>query len=258
MRLQVLASGSSGNASFLELGGCRFLIDAGISCRRIESLLQKLAVKVTDLDGVFITHEHRDHVAGLATLYRKYRLPFFTRPGTWKALAAREECFAQPSQHLGDRLSLGSVQVEIFDVSHDAAEPVGFVFRGEGVKCVFITDLGKVTAEVLQAAQGADVMVLEANYDPQMLESGPYPAWLKARIRGSKGHLSNQQSGGFLSSVYENPGTKVFLAHISQENNYADLAISSIAHRLREQFTEIEKKIQLFPTYPDRMNGLEW
>ncbi len=209
----------------LEAGKTSILIDAGISARRIVAGLAKAGLKPGDLSGIFVTHEHTDHVAGLPVFSRRAAVPVFTREKTWQAMDAframeRTLCRLLPE---GD-IKIGELTVRPFPVSHDAADPVGFEFFYRSSKCALATDLGFADSRVKQALSGSNLLILEANHDPQMLSEGGYPRFLKERIRGSRGHLSNQAAGILLSEVVEQPETEVFLVHLSQENNRPSLA----------------------------------
>ena len=233
MQVSVLASGSKGNSVFVEMDGVRLLVDAGISARRIKKSLAELAVEMDSLAGVFITHEHSDHVKGLPTLCRQYHLPVYTRPDTLRNLPHGEDLPADCLHVIHDRLQLDSVSVGTFGLSHDAADPVGYRIAGSRT-CTVATDLGFVTQEVQAAIEGSDVLVLEANHDPDLLRRGSYPWPLKQRILGNHGHLSNHDAAWALVHMQQHPG-KVFLAHLSAENNRPELAESTVRDILGEQ-----------------------
>jgi len=233
MQVSVLASGSKGNSIFIELDGTRVLVDAGISARRIKKSLAELQVDVSTLDGIFITHEHRDHINGLRTLSRQYHLPIYTREDTFRSMycAAEvpEECFHE----VGDGLRLGKVRIQAFNIPHDAADPVGYVLSGSR-KCTVATDLGFVTSNVQAAMEQSDVLVLEANHDPELLRQGSYPWPLKQRILGNRGHLSNSDAAWALARLKRRP-RQVLLAHLSAENNRPEVARDTVLDILRQQ-----------------------
>ena len=194
MELRTLASGSSGNCILVSHNGAHLLVDAGISCRRIVAALRSLAIEPEHLLGVCITHEHSDHIAGLATLTKHYALPVYTSPGTARQLCYRMAGLEELVRPLtpGEAGEAGGFELEGFAISHDASEPMGFAFSAGGKKAAVVTDLGYVSDEVLDSVVGADLVVCEANHDVEWLQSGPYPYYLKARILGDKGHLSNE------------------------------------------------------------------
>ena len=255
MEIHVLASGSTGNSTYIRMGDTRLLVDAGISCRRIKLGLAEIGVCPEDLDAVLITHEHRDHVAGLPTLLKKYRLPLYTRPGTWQSMFCRdllpEECFCP----LEAAQEIGSVRAEAFRIPHDAADPVGFSFRQRDKKCCVTTDLGFVTDTVKNALAHADALVLESNHDLDMLNNGPYPWHLKKRILSSRGHLANTDTGWMLARLPKKACTQVFLAHLSQENNRPELARDTVRAILEEHDRQQAETIDLHLTHPDRRTG---
>ena len=243
MRVSVLASGSKGNSVFVEMDGMRLLVDAGISARRICQSLAALSVDAASLDGVFITHEHRDHIKGLVTLSRKYHLPIFTRPDTFHSMYCAEDIPADCFHGIGDRLQLGEVAIDAFNLPHDAADPVGYSVRGTQ-KVTVATDLGFVTSSVQAALEASDVLVLEANHDPELLRQGTYPWSLKQRILSNRGHLSNNDAAWALVRLHKKP-RKVFLAHLSEENNRPELARDTIQDILTGQGMQQEIELQL-------------
>ena len=255
MQVHVLASGSRGNAIFLRLGNTNILIDAGISTRRIKNALSEVGMNIQDLQGILITHEHRDHIAGLPTLMKKYGIPVYARPAAWQAMYCRhllpDECCCT----LTDELTINDVTVRPFSTSHDAADPVGFNLFYEDIKLSVATDLGFVTDTVKEALALADVMILEANHDLDMLRKGSYPWPLKRRIMSNKGHLSNTDAGWTLARLPHKQRIQVFLAHLSQENNTPSLAKQTVMDILQgEGFDSAQFKLHL--TYPDRITSM--
>lgn len=233
MRLSILASGSKGNAIFMEMDGTRLLLDVGIGLRRLKQGLAALGMTLEALDGVFLTHEHRDHVAGLAALLREVPLPVYSRPGTIAALPGRDLLPPQCLHPFRGNMAIGGVKVEPFPLSHDAAEPVGYRVRGSRT-CTVATDLGFVTGAVQDAIEDADVLILEANHDTATLKQGGYPWPLKQRILSSRGHLSNLDAAWALARMKRRPA-QVFLAHLSEENNRPELAEETVRGILGRQ-----------------------
>ena len=221
MELRTLASGSSGNCLLISHGGAHLLVDAGISCRRITAALTDFGVDPRALVGVLITHEHSDHISGLATMTTKYNLPVYTSPGTGRQLcyriAAREDLL-RPMEP-GEALSVGHFEIESFPTSHDAAQPMGFAVTCAGRKAALVTDLGYVSEEVLDGVLGAQLVVCEANHDVEWLQSGRYPYPLKARILGGQGHLSNEAGAALACQCAAHGAHTILLAHLSAENN---------------------------------------
>lgn len=250
MQIHILASGSTGNAVFIEMGGHKVLIDAGISTRRIEQGLAAAGIEVSQLDAVLITHEHIDHIRGLDVLVRRYKLPVYTRAATWGKISCRGNLPRECCCELGDSLAIGSMKIEPFAISHDAVDPVGFILMQGQQKCVLATDLGIVTPAVETALTYANTVILESNHDPFMLKEGPYPAYLKKRISGPQGHLSNHEAGRVLARVSHNGKLQVFLAHLSQQNNFPHLALQTVGEILQNNGCNVGEEILLQRTYP--------
>jgi phosphoribosyl 1,2-cyclic phosphodiesterase len=251
MQLHILASGSTGNSVFVELGGRKLLIDAGISARRIENGLKEAGIQLSDLDGVLITHEHSDHIKGIQVLVKRHRMPVYARAATWESISGYVKIPKECRRELGDSLNFGGLKVVPFSISHDAADPVGFCFYYKNIKWVLATDLGIVTRNVEQALSYADLAVLESNHDTEMLRSGPYPAFLKQRIKGRQGHLSNYDAGQILAHIPRKQVMQVFLAHLSQQNNRPYLAEQTVSQVLQKYGCGVGEEIILHRTYPD-------
>lgn len=225
-----MASGSSGNCLLLSADGTHILIDAGISARRIGQGLKELGLTPGELDGILVTHEHSDHISGLATLLKHEAVPVYATAATGRQIAYR---IAWAEEHLhtvepGKGFSIGALDLTAFSTPHDAADSVGYAVEHQGRKAAVCTDLGRVTEEVLDAVSGAELALLETNYDPDWLRSGPYPMYLKARILGDRGHLSNED-GGYLARTLAERGTRqLVLAHLSKENNTPARALNTV------------------------------
>lgn len=221
MEFRTLASGSSGNCILISHGGAHLLVDAGISCRRVTAALRSVGVEPEKLLGVCVTHEHSDHIAGLATLIKHYPLPVYTSPGTARQLCYRMaglEDLIRPMTPEEEAVA-GPFRLGCFSTSHDAAEPMGFTFSAEGRKAAVATDLGYVSDDVLRGVLGAQAVICESNHDVEWLRSGPYPYYLKARILGDKGHLSNENGAALALRCVQAGAHTVVLAHLSAENN---------------------------------------
>ena len=230
----MLASGSKGNAALISTDSQRFLVDVGISCRELVKRMQQVGAAPEELDGVFVTHEHVDHVKGIVTFAKKYQVPLYASQGTWRAVISRYPELNRANCRLtGQRLLVGDVSVACFATSHDAAQPQGysFLWRSGETKCTYVTDTGFVTPTVREAVQGSDVLVLEANHDVEMLKNGSYPYELKQRILGTRGHLSNNTAGQFLLQLEKMP-RRIFLAHLSEQNNLPKLALDTVKNIL--------------------------
>lgn len=225
MQVSILASGSKGNAVYVELDGVRLLIDAGISAARIAKGLGDRGVSVQSIDAVLVTHEHIDHVRGLKTLAKQYHLPILATQGTLSWIEGGA-AFAEDMQRITGAFTVGGLRIQPFDIPHDAAEPCGFRIEGSHC-CTIATDLGVVTDTVQDAMEGADVLVIEANHDTDLLRQGGYPWPLKRRILSNRGHLANGDAAWALTRMKKRPH-KVYLAHLSEENNRPALACDTV------------------------------
>ncbi|EJO23013.1 beta-lactamase family protein [Selenomonas sp. FOBRC6] len=225
LQVSILASGSKGNSVYVELDGARILIDAGISAARITKGLRARGVEPQSLDAVLVTHEHIDHVRGLRTLAKQYHVPILATQGTLAGIDGGAS-FAEDMHRISEDFTVGAVTVRPFPISHDAAEPCGFRLEGSHC-CALATDLGVVTETVQDAMEGADVLVLEANHDADLLRQGSYPWPLKRRILSNRGHLANGDAAWALTRM-KKPPRKVYLAHLSEENNRPTLARDTV------------------------------
>src|SRR5882757_6925429 len=230
--VSVLASGSRGNTAVVESSRSRILVDAGISCRETFKRLKLAGLEPKSLSAILITHEHSDHVYGLATLAKKLRIPVYMTGATHEAWARaiRREKGERPQLEKYERFEsghgfqVGDIAVRPFTIPHDAADPVGFTFRTEGVKVGIATDLGYLPVSVRDHLRGCDVLVMESNHDVEMLRVGPYPWSVKQRVMSRVGHLSNGALADFFTNDYDNSATFVVLAHLSEQNNHPEIA----------------------------------
>lgn len=233
MRLCSIASGSSGNCIYVGSDNTHLLVDTGISKKRIEEGLHSLDIKGEELDGILITHEHSDHIQGLGVFSRKYEIPVYATPGTiegirsYSGLGRMPEGLLHPI-HTDEPFTLGDITVDPFRISHDANEPSGYRFENDGKAVAVATDLGKYDDYTVEHLKNLDAVLLEANHDIHMLEVGAYPYYLKQRILGDKGHLSNELSGQLLCDILHDNLKHIILGHLSKENNYARLAYETV------------------------------
>lgn len=236
----MLASGSGGNAVLVRSGDDGVLLDAGLTCRETLRRLHEAGVGVTPVDALFLSHGHNDHVSGALAVARRLKLPVYASRGTARearSLAALPElslfrCY--------EAVEVGELTVCPFPVPHDADEPVGFTVTDGRVRVGVATDLGSVTLAVLEALAQCDVVVIESNHDSQMLASGPYPAFLKRRIMGPHGHLSNDDACALIDSVYHAGLRHLVLAHLSRTNNTPELSRETALRALGTRVSSVE------------------
>ncbi len=233
MKICVLASGSSGNCTFVELEGVRFLVDAGISAKRVVEGLRDIDERIEDIEGILLTHEHSDHIAGVHRLLDKFHLRLYSNRETFRRLHLTVRS-GQWIELTREALSIGPVQIHPFAVNHDAADPFGYRLANSHTSVGVITDLGSVTNLVREQLAGVTALVIEANYDHQMLINGPYPWDLKQRIASRLGHLSNTDCGTLLVDQIHDGLRKIFLAHRSEHNNDPILSLDTVQKILSE------------------------
>lgn len=233
MRLMSIASGSSGNCIYVGNDNTHILIDTGISKKRVEDGLKSLELSPSDLNGIFITHEHSDHISGLGVLLRKYNVPVYSTRETIEAIRTCEG-LGKTDEGLfieiepDTNVILNDLTVRPFSISHDAANPVGYRVEDKKSKAAVATDMGTYDDYIVENLTGLNGLVLEANHDIRMLQTGRYPYQLKQRILGNKGHLCNEMAGRLLDIILNENMKKVFLGHLSKENNYEELAYESV------------------------------
>lgn len=222
-----LASGSSGNSTYIANKQTALLVDIGINCKGICRSLDTHGVDPAELDGILITHEHSDHVSGLDVFARRYKTPIYINEATWQRVRLRLKYADQMDVRIIEsesRFQVGDIAVKSFRTPHDAVESLGYrLDTGEGTVSVF-TDLGHASDRLIAEISGSDLVYIEANYDPQMLHSGPYPWPLKERISGDYGHLANPDCAEAMLKLLESGTTQFILSHLSEQNNYPELA----------------------------------
>lgn len=235
MRFSVLASGSSGNACYVETGKACILVDAGLTCSEIERRLDLIGIQPVRLDAIIVTHEHTDHIKGAGALARRFDLPLYINQKTLeRGLKSLGDLPKPVIVETGQTLIIKDLIAETFTKCHDAADPYGLVISFNGARIGIVTDLGRSTRLVEDRLKGCQALIMEFNYDQEMLEQGPYPLDLKRRIKGPDGHLSNQQAADLLSVVSHNGLIHVVLAHLSETNNQPRKARENAARVLKE------------------------
>jgi phosphoribosyl 1,2-cyclic phosphodiesterase len=224
LRFRVLGSGSSGNATLVESGACRILIDAGLGVRELQERLESAGVDPGALEAIYLSHEHGDHSKGAASFSRKFGVRLRGTRGTYAALGlGAEEIAGYDVLVAGTPSRAGALSVTPVPVPHDAAEPIAFVIACNGHRLGHATDLGHIGRGLVDSFKECDAVLVESNYDPAMLRNGPYPWSLKDRITGGRGHLSNGDVGRYLSQGLGVACREVVLAHVSQNNNHPEV-----------------------------------
>lgn len=259
MRFSVLASGSSGNATYIETDEHKFLVDAGFSGKKLESLFAGIERSMAELDGIFVTHEHSDHIKGLGVVARKYGLPIYANEKTWRAmdgLIGKIPLDQKFQFDMETMKSFGGLDVQSFAVSHDSVDPMFYTFQEDGRKLVIITDTGYVSDRMKGYISAADSYVFESNHDVSMLQMGRYPWSVKRRILSDVGHVSNEDAAVAISEVVAEKETKIYLAHLSKDNNMKDLARMSVSQTLETCGIITGEYVHLYDTDADKPTEL--
>lgn len=260
LKFSVLASGSTGNAIYVETDRHSFLVDAGFSGKQMESLFQQIDRSPKQLDGILVTHEHTDHIKGVGILARKYQLPIYANEKTWHAMSSNigeihiDQKFVFPMESVR---TFGDLDIESFGVSHDAAEPMFYVFHHEGSKFVVITDTGYVSNRMIGTIENADYYVFESNHDVEMLRMGNYPWNLKRRILSDVGHVSNEDAALAMSDCIGDNTKGIYLAHLSKDNNMKELARMSVEQVLASKGFVVGEQVSLYDTDPKTPTSLK-
>lgn len=219
-----LNSGSNGNCYYVGNEREAVFVDAGLSCRQTEQRMKRLELAMQTVKAIFVSHEHHDHISGLFRIASKYQLPVYISPRTWQASRLPQGAFPIRFLHAHEPVQIGELTVTAFPKEHDASDPHSFLISGRGTNVGVFTDIGVACENVVHHFRQCHAAFLEANYDEQMLEAGRYPYHLKRRIRGGKGHLSNQQALELFREHKPAFMSHVLLAHLSKENNHPKLA----------------------------------
>ena len=249
-----ILSGSSGNATYVESGSARVLIDAGGTGSAIENNLRKIGVDPRELTALLVTHAHDDHIRGLGVLSRRYNLPIYASEGVWKQIERGRlgristQFIKRFRSIVNDVLDLGDVKATYFSTPHDSYDAVGYVLSDGSTKFGLATDVGHVTPNMRERLSGCDVVLLEANYDYEMLVKGPYPYPLKQRILGPDGHLDNRDAGKFAVELVRSGVRHLFLGHLSENNHTQELEYYAVRDALLDAGVELEKDCRVYMT----------
>ena len=232
MKFCSLYSGSSGNSIFIASDNAKVLIDAGLAGKNIDDALKHIGEESSSIDGIFITHEHIDHIKGVGVLSRKYDIPIYANDNTWAVMEKNIGKIKEHNIRIMDRrssITINDLEIRSFNIPHDAIAPVGYTVSSAGKNASVVTDFGVFTEEIRDNIIDSDIILLESNHDVNMLRMGPYPYKLKLRVLGENGHLSNEDCGSAIVSLLKNDKKKqIVLGHLSGTNNHPDLAYQTV------------------------------
>lgn len=253
LQFSILASGSSGNCTYVESMNSRIMIDAGLSGKRIEGLFSQIGRKVADIDAILVTHEHKDHIHGVGVLSRKYNIPIYANARTWSVMenmigkiAPENKLFIEPDK----LVTIGDIDVLSYNVSHDAIQPQFYAFEKAKKQFVMLTDTGYVSDRLRSQLKNASAYLIESNHEIEMLRYGAYPWSLKQRILGDKGHLSNEDGALAMVDLIGNNTKEIYLGHLSRDNNTKQLAMSSMEDILMHHNFAVNEEFHLYMTDP--------
>ncbi len=249
-----LASSSKGNCIFISYNNTKILIDIGISCKKLKDSLAEIGENIEDLDGIFITHIHSDHIRGLDVTYRKYNIPIYATEKTWTHIIRHEKVKNLNKSDINyvykyENIFVNDLIIKIFEVPHDTTCAVGYsVFLNglDGYKISVATDLGHATPEVLENIKGTNLLFIESNHDIDMLKNGKYPLQLKERVLSKRGHLSNVSAGELIIETYHENMEYIFLGHLSDENNLPMIAYDTVYKILDSNNIIVGEDVKLF------------
>ena len=232
MKFCSLYSGSSGNSIFIASDNAKVLIDAGLAGKKIDDALKHIGEESSSIDGIFITHEHIDHIKGVGVLSRKYDIPIYANDNTWAVMEKNIGKIKEHNIRIMDRrssITINDLEIRSFNIPHDAIAPVGYTVSYAGKSASVVTDFGVFTEEIRDNIIDSDIILLESNHDVNMLRMGPYPYKLKLRVLGENGHLSNEDCGSAIVSLLKNDKKKqIVLGHLSGTINHPDLAYQTV------------------------------
>ncbi len=242
-----LYSGSTGNCLLVSSEDTNILIDAGVSQKKILEALESINIDINSINGILVTHEHSDHILSIGGLSKKYNIPVYVNKETLAAMPCQAEKIADDNKKIfkvESDFEIGSLKIHPFSIPHDAANPCGFNVYKDNKKISIATDIGHIENSLLDELKKSSFIMLESNYDPEILRLCHYPYKLKQRISGEKGHLSNSSAGKTISSLIPEGLDKVMLGHLSKENNFPELAYKTVTEEI-EQKGFSEKNINI-------------
>lgn len=248
-----LYSGSSGNCQYIKTEDATILVDAGLSGKKIQQEIANIGEDPKKIDAIFITHEHIDHIQGVGIMSRRLDVPVYANEKTWEAMSPFiGNMESRNIKVLDEWAEVGDLTIKPFDISHDAAQPVGYNIFYKNKKVSLITDTGCTNDAIVKSIMGSDLLLVESNHDEDMVLIGPYPWPLKRRVLGEFGHMSNDTAGDLISKVVKKGTEIVLLAHLSKENNFPQLAYKTVENILKENSIDVNPGICLDMTYRDR------
>lgn len=254
-----LVSGSSGNSTYIACGNTRLLVDCGRSGQHIERCLSEIGIDIKTISQILITHSHIDHVQSAGTISRRYDIPIYATIGTWKEITKKNKVGEIPIKNMRVfrssevllPLEFDDLRCHFFPIPHDACDPVGYRITNGTSTVAVATDLGHITPILEDNLTGVSVVLLESNYDPQMLKTGPYTPELKKRILGDFGHLSNENAGILSEKLIRTGTQRIMLGHLSKENNRPEIAWKTVSTFLKEHGIDPRREAEIFMTNRD-------
>lgn len=259
LQISVLASGSSGNAIYVESPKTKLLIDSGLSGKKITELMGQINRDAADLDAILVTHEHSDHIRGVGVMSRRYHLDVYANDKTWQEMGSKIGKIKTEHKFLFNKselMTIGDIDVLSFAVSHDAVDPQFYAFQKNNKQFVILTDTGYVSDRMRAELKNADAYLIESNHDVSMLRMGPYPWSLKQRILSDKGHLSNEDGALALVDLIGEDTKKVYLGHLSKENNMKEIARDTFIEILQQKNMGVGEEFFLYDTDPEEAQEL--
>lgn len=249
VEFSAIASSSDGNSIYIGTDNTKILIDAGLSGKKIQQGLDVLHLNGEDIDAIFVTHEHTDHIKGIGVLSRRFNIPIYATEGTWNSMY--NNIGAIPERNIkfvykDENCIVNDISVLPFEIPHDASEPVGYSIYTHKHKVSVATDIGHITETILENIKDSNILLLESNHDIQMLKNGSYPYLLKERILGKNGHLSNEIAGKVIACIMNEKLGHVFLGHLSIENNTPSVAYNTVKEILNEYGINIGTYLKLY------------
>lgn len=258
LKIAPLFSGSKGNCIYIGTETSKVLVDAGYSCTRIAAELKKADEDMASIDGILVTHEHSDHIAGVGVISRKYDIPVYANSETWAEMEARLGNMASKNIRVIDEQDfyVKELCIQPYEISHDAVRPFGYSLTAGGKKVSVMTDLGHVTEKIFEQVSGSSIVLLESNHDVEMLKCGPYPYYLKRRILSTHGHLSNDDAAQTAYRLVQSGVRGILLGHLSENNNFYELAYETVCGFLQQNGVVIGKHVAVGMAKREGMTGV--